>query len=84
MLDILNLKIEPGENFCLSSANGAGGTDGKFVSEFCRIDERKALKKNFDAMRKRLETKKYLACILGQINLYKHPNSNKLNHHLME
>lgn len=71
-LDRLNLKIEPGEVFCLLGANGAGKTTTiNLFLNFIAPDGGKALIKDLDVVEKPLETKRYLAYIPEQVMLYK-------------
>lgn len=71
-LDDLNLNIEAGEVFCLLGANGAGKTTTiNLFLNFIQPDGGKALIKGFDVTEQPLETKKYLAYIPEQVNLYK-------------
>lgn len=71
-LDDLNLNIEAGEVFCLLGANGAGKTTTiNLFLNFIAPDGGKALINGFDVMSEPLETKKYLAYIPEQVNLYK-------------
>jgi len=71
-LDALNLKIEPGEVFCLLGANGAGKTTtiNLFLS-FIEPSSGTAKIKDLDVTRHALETKKYIAYIPEQVMLYK-------------
>ncbi len=71
-LDDLNLNIGEGEVFCLLGANGAGKTTTiNLFLNFITPDGGKALIKGFDVTRNPLETKKYLAYIPEQVNLYR-------------
>jgi len=71
-LDRLNLRIEPGEVFCLLGANGAGKTTTiNLFLNFIAPDAGKALIKDLDVVEKPLETKRYLAYIPEQVMLYK-------------
>lgn len=71
-LDDLNLNIEAGEVFCLLGANGAGKTTTiNLFLNFVAPDGGAALIKGFDVAREPLATKKYLAYIPEQVNLYK-------------
>lgn len=71
-LDALNLKIAPGEVFCLLGANGAGKTTtiNLFLS-FIEPSSGIAKIKDLDVSRHALETKKYIAYIPEQVMLYK-------------
>jgi ABC-2 type transport system ATP-binding protein len=71
-LDSLNLRIEPGEVFCLLGANGAGKTTTiNLFLNFVEPSAGKALIKELDVAAHPLETKKYLAYIPEQVMLYK-------------
>lgn len=71
-LDSLDLRINAGEVFCLLGANGAGKTTTiNLFLNFIEPAGGKALIKGFDVTREPLETKKYLAYIPEQVNLYK-------------
>lgn len=71
-LDDLNLNINAGEVFCLLGANGAGKTTAiNLFLNFIQPDGGKALIKGFDVVAEPLETKKYLAYIPEQVNLYR-------------
>jgi len=71
-LDALNLRIEAGEIFCLLGANGAGKTTTiNLFLNFTAPDGGKALINRLDVTCEPLETKKYLAYIPEQVNLYK-------------
>lgn len=71
-LDSLNLKIEAGEIFCLLGANGAGKTTTiNLFLNFINPDGGKALINGLNVVENSLETKKYLAYIPEQVNLYK-------------
>ncbi|MCP9496651.1 MAG: ABC transporter ATP-binding protein [Pyrinomonadaceae bacterium MAG19_C2-C3] len=71
-LDSLNLRIEPGEVFCLLGANGAGKTTTiNLFLNFINPSSGKALIKDLDVTAAPLETKKYLAYIPEQVMLYK-------------
>ncbi len=71
-LENLNLNVRAGEVFCLLGANGAGKTTTiNLFLNFVQPDGGKALIKGFDVSREPLETKKYLAYIPEQVNLYK-------------
>ncbi len=71
-LDALDLNIEAGDVYCLLGANGAGKTTTiNLFLNFIQPDGGKALINGFDVAEKPLETKKYLAYIPEQVNLYK-------------
>lgn len=71
-LDALNLNIEAGEVYCLLGANGAGKTTTiNLFLNFIQPDGGKALINGLDVVEKPLETKKFLAYIPEQVNLYK-------------
>jgi ABC-type sugar transport system ATPase subunit len=71
-LDALNLNIEAGEVYCLLGANGAGKTTTiNLFLNFIEPSGGHALINGLDVTREPLETKKYLAYIPEQVNLYK-------------
>lgn len=71
-LDQLNLRIAAGEIYCLLGANGAGKTTTiNLFLNFVAPDGGQALIHGVDVAEKPLETKKYLAYIPEQVNLYK-------------
>lgn len=71
-LDALNLKINAGEIYCLLGANGAGKTTTiNLFLNFVAPDGGQALIHGLDVIKQPLETKKYLAYIPEQVNLYK-------------
>lgn len=71
-LDALNLRIEPGEVFCLLGANGAGKTTTiNLFLNFINPSSGKALIKDLDVTAAPLETKRFLAYIPEQVMLYK-------------
>jgi ABC-2 type transport system ATP-binding protein len=71
-LDALNLNIETGEVYCLLGANGAGKTTTiNLFLNFISPDGGHALINGLDVGREPLETKKFLAYIPEQVNLYK-------------
>jgi ABC-2 type transport system ATP-binding protein len=71
-LDSLNLKIGPGEVFCLLGANGAGKTTTiNLFLNFIEPTSGAAKIKNIDVASQPLETKRYLAYIPEQVMLYK-------------
>lgn len=71
-LDNLNLNIAAGDVYCLLGANGAGKTTtiNLFLS-FIKPTSGQALINNLDVAENPLETKKHLAYIPEQVNLYK-------------
>jgi ABC-2 type transport system ATP-binding protein len=70
-LDRLNLKIEPGEVFCLLGANGAGKTTTiNLFLNFVAPTSGRATVKGLDVARAPLETKRFLAYIPEQVMLY--------------
>jgi len=71
-LDALDLKIEPGEVFCLLGANGAGkSTTINLFLNFIDPTSGAARIKGLDVVERPLETKKYIAYIPEQVMLYK-------------
>ena len=71
-LDALDLSVKAGEVFCLLGANGAGKTTTiNLFLNFIQPDGGKALINGLDVVREPLETKKFLAYIPEQVNLYK-------------
>src|ERR1043166_1026553 len=71
-LDALNLRIEPGEIFCLLGANGAGKTTTiNLFLNFIPPSSGTAKISGLDVVEKPLETKKYLAYIPEQVMLYR-------------
>lgn len=71
-LDALNLKIEPGEVFCLLGANGAGKTTTiNLFLNFIEPSSGSARIKGIDVARQPLETKKHIAYIPEQVMLYR-------------
>jgi ABC-2 type transport system ATP-binding protein len=71
-LDRLNLKIEPGEVFCLLGANGAGKTTTiNLFLNFVAPTSGTARIKGRDAAAAPLETKRYLGYIPEQVMLYR-------------
>ena len=68
----LNLKIEPGEIFCLLGANGAGKTTTiNLFLNFISPSSGTAKINQLDVVQHSLETKKYLAYIPEQVMLYR-------------
>lgn len=71
-LNSLNLNIQPGEIYCLLGANGAGKTTTiNLFLNFIEPSEGEALINGLDVTKNPLETKKYLAYIPEQVNLYR-------------
>src|SRR4030095_12780706 len=71
-LDSLDLKIEPGEVFCLLDANGAGKTTTmNLFLNFIEATSGTAQMKGLDERREPLETKRYIAYISEQVMPYK-------------
>lgn len=71
-LDSLNLKIEPGEVFCLLGANGAGKTTTiNLFLNFIEPTAGVAKINGLDVTAQPLETKKFIAYIPEQVMLYK-------------
>lgn len=71
-LNSLNLNIEAGEIYCLLGSNGAGKTTTiNLFLNFVQPNSGKALINGLDVVEQPLETKKYLAYIPEQVNLYR-------------
>jgi ABC-2 type transport system ATP-binding protein len=71
-LDSLDLKIEPGEVFCLLGANGAGKTTTiNLFLNFIEPTSGAAKIKGLDVTKEPLETKRFIAYIPEQVTLYK-------------
>ncbi len=71
-LDALNLTVGAGEIYCLLGANGAGKTTTiNLFLNFINPTSGKALINGLDVVEKPLETKKHLAYIPEQVQLYK-------------
>ena len=71
-LDSLNLTVEAEDVYCLLGANGAGKTTTiNLFLNFVEPTSGKALIKGLDVTEQPLETKKYLAYIPEQVNLYR-------------
>src|SRR4029453_14652145 len=68
----LNLRIEPGEVFCLLGANGAGKTTTiNLFLNFIQPSSGTGKINNLDVTEHPLETKKYVAYIPEQVMLYR-------------
>lgn len=71
-LDSLNLRIEAGEIYCLLGANGAGKTTTiNLFLNFIEPTSGEATINGLDVTKNSLETKKFIAYIPEQVNLYK-------------
>jgi ABC-2 type transport system ATP-binding protein len=71
-LDALNLSIEAGDVYCLLGANGAGKTTTiNLFLNFINPDGGRAFINGLDVTENPQETKKYLAYIPEQVNLYR-------------
>src|ERR1041385_6305978 len=71
-LDALNLRIKPGEVFCLLGANGAGKTTTiNLFLNFIELTSGTAKIKGLDVTQQPLETKRHIAYIPEQVMLYK-------------
>ena len=71
-LDALNLSVGAGDIYCLLGANGAGKTTTiNLFLNFINPTSGKALINGLDVVEKPLETKKHLAYIPEQVQLYK-------------
>jgi ABC-2 type transport system ATP-binding protein len=71
-LDCLNLRIEPGEVFCLLGANGAGKTTTiNLFLNFVMPTSGVAKINGLDVVEHSLETKRYIAYIPEQVMLYR-------------
>ncbi|CAB3646708.1 ABC transporter ATP-binding protein [Achromobacter pestifer] len=67
----LDLRIEPGEIYCLLGANGAGKTTTiNLFLNFIQPDGGQALIHGMDVVREPLATKQHVAYIPEQVNLY--------------
>jgi ABC-2 type transport system ATP-binding protein len=72
-LDALNLKINPGEIYCLLGANGAGKTTTiNLFLNFIRPTSGRALIKGVDVTKDPLEAKKHVSYISENVTLYGH------------
>jgi ABC-2 type transport system ATP-binding protein len=71
-LDSLNLRIESGDIYCLLGANGAGKTTTiNLFLNFIEPTSGEAKINGLDVTKNSLETKKHIAYIPEQVNLYK-------------
>jgi ABC-2 type transport system ATP-binding protein len=71
-LDSLNLRIESGDIYCLLGANGAGKTTTiNLFLNFIEPTGGEAKINGLDVTKNSLETKKFIAYIPEQVNLYK-------------
>lgn len=71
-LDSLDLRIESGEIYCLLGANGAGKTTTiNLFLNFIEPSGGEALINGLDVTKNSLESKKHIAYIPEQVNLYK-------------
>jgi len=71
-LDSLNLTVEAGEIYCLLGANGAGKTTTiNLLLNFIEPTRGHAFVNGLDVTKNPLETKKFIAYIPEQVNLYK-------------
>jgi ABC-2 type transport system ATP-binding protein len=70
-LDALNLRVNPGEIYCLLGANGAGKTTTiNLFLDFIQPTEGQALLNNVDVAKNPLEAKKYVAYVSENVMLY--------------
>jgi ABC-2 type transport system ATP-binding protein len=70
-LDALNLKVNPGEIYCLLGANGAGKTTTiNLFLDFIKPTSGQALLNDIDVARNPLEAKKYAAYLPENVMLY--------------
>lgn len=70
-LDAVNLKVNPGEIYCLLGANGAGKTTTiNLFLNFIEPTTGKAMINGIDAAKDPLEAKKYLAYVSENVMLY--------------
>ena len=70
-LDALNLKVEPGEIFCLLGANGAGKTTTlNLFMNFTQPTAGKVRINGIDAVRNPTEAKKHVAYLMESVALY--------------
>jgi ABC-2 type transport system ATP-binding protein len=70
-LDALNLKVNPGEIYCLLGANGAGKTTTiNLFLDFIEATSGQALVNGIDVAKKPLEAKKYVSYVAENVMLY--------------
>ena len=70
-LDALNLKVNPGEIYCLLGANGAGKTTTiNLFLGFIEPTEGQAVLNNIEVAKEPLEAKKYVAFVSENVMLY--------------
>lgn len=70
-LNALNLKVDPGEIYCLLGANGAGKTTTiNLFLAFIEPTEGQALLNNIEVAKDPLEAKKYVAFVSENVMLY--------------
>ena len=71
-LDDLSLKVSPGEIFCLLGSNGAGKTTTIYLFlSFLQPSAGKALVNGLNVHEQPIESKRFIAYIPEQVNLYK-------------
>jgi ABC-2 type transport system ATP-binding protein len=70
-LDHLNLKVEPGEIFCMFGANGAGKTTAiNLFLNFIPATEGQALIEGIDVAKEPLRSKEFVAFVSENVTLY--------------
>jgi ABC-2 type transport system ATP-binding protein len=70
-LDALNLKVNPGEIYCLLGANGAGKTTTiNLFLDFIEATSGQAFVNGIEVARKPLEAKKYVSFVAENVMLY--------------
>jgi len=70
-LDHLNLKVEPGEIFCMFGANGAGKTTAiNLFLNFIQPTEGTALIEEVDVIKEPLKSKEYVSFVSENVMLY--------------
>jgi ABC-2 type transport system ATP-binding protein len=70
-LDDLNLRVDPGEIYCLLGANGAGKTTAiNLFLDFIEPTGGQALLNNIDTTKNPLDAKKYVAYVSENVMLY--------------